>query len=220
MNQKRKFIDYFEFDNKISLPSFNYFIEVLNTIIGDNPIHFDIEFNPALSYFEYHSTTFIKDLQILIYAIRYKQVNFPTQSQTVWDLFISKLIAVTKDIRKQSNLDFSVDSSSKTNRYSGRKDEIGQMISSLNVMQDSIRGFIVDTNDSAQQVAASSQELTAMTEQSAIAIEDLSKTIICPSFSIHISKSILKYESFLLSVIAFSSILTFSNFPSVSIGLL
>ncbi len=87
------------------------------------------------------------------------------------------IIAVTKDIRKQSNLDFSVDSSSKTNRYSGRKDEIGQMISSLNVMQDSIRGFIVDTNDSAQQVAASSQELTAMTEQSAIAIEDLSKTV-------------------------------------------
>lgn len=93
-----EFIDYFEFDSKLSLPSFNKFPEALNSIIGDKPIHFDIEFNPSLSLFEFHSTRLPKDIQTLVYAIRYKQVNFPTQSQTVWDLFISKLVATTKHV--------------------------------------------------------------------------------------------------------------------------
>lgn len=93
-----EFIDYFEFDSKLSLPSFTKFPEVLNRIIGDKPIHFDIEFNTALQLFELHSTNLPKDIQTLLYAIRYKQVNFPTQSQTVWDLFISKLISTTKHV--------------------------------------------------------------------------------------------------------------------------
>ena len=93
-----EFIDYFEFDSKLSLPSFNKFPEVLNNIIGDKPIHFDIEFNISLQCFERHSTSLPKDIQTLVYAIRYKQVNFPTQSQTVWDLFISKLVATTKHV--------------------------------------------------------------------------------------------------------------------------
>ena len=93
-----EFIDYFEFDSKLSLPSFNKFHEVLNSIIGDKPIHFDIEFNVSLSFFDFHSTNLPKDIKTLVYAIRYKQVNFPTQSQTVWDLFISKLVATTKHV--------------------------------------------------------------------------------------------------------------------------
>ena len=87
------------------------------------------------------------------------------------------IIAVTKDIVKQSELDFSIGKESKTDIYKKRKDEIGNMVKSLQMMKDNVRDFIVKTSDSAQQVAATSQELTATTEQTAIAAEEVSRSI-------------------------------------------
>lgn len=93
-----EFMDYFEFDTKLSLPSFSRYIEVLNSIIGNRPIHFDITFNYSLELFEINSTELPKCFKALTYAIRYKQVNFPNKPQTIWDLFISKLIAECRQI--------------------------------------------------------------------------------------------------------------------------
>ena len=47
-----EFIDYFEFETKLFLPSFSRCTEVLNSIIGNKPIHFDIAFNYCLEGFE------------------------------------------------------------------------------------------------------------------------------------------------------------------------
>jgi len=87
------------------------------------------------------------------------------------------IIAVTKDIEKQSELDFTIDENANTEKYSARKDEIGKMIASLQTMKDNVRDFVIKTSDSAQQVAATSQELTATTEQTAMAAEEVSRTI-------------------------------------------
>jgi len=87
------------------------------------------------------------------------------------------IIAVTKDIEKQSELDFSIDNNVQSQKHSKRKDEIGQMFSSLEKMKDNVRDFVIKTADSAQQVAATSQELTATTEQTATAAEEVSRTI-------------------------------------------
>jgi len=91
---------------------------------------------------------------------------------------ISKpIVAVTNDIEKQAELDFSIDKDAKTELYRKRKDEIGKMVASLKTMKDNVRDFVVKTSDSAQQVAATSQELTATTEQTATAAEEVARTI-------------------------------------------
>jgi len=95
----------------------------------------------------------------------------------VSDNIAKPIIAVTKDIKKQAELDFSTDKNAKTKKYSGRKDEIGKMVSSLETMKLNLRDFVMKTSDSAQQVAATSQQLTATTEQTATAAEEVSRAI-------------------------------------------
>lgn len=84
----KEFIDLFEFDKKLNLPSSHFYIEELNKIIQNNSIHFTIKFNYRKRSFDNYSTDLPYSDQILLYAIRYKQVNFPNKAQTVWDLFI------------------------------------------------------------------------------------------------------------------------------------
>lgn len=84
---------------------------------------------------------------------------------------------VTKEIEKQSTLDFSEDEKEKESKYTKQKDEIGKMYTALAVMKQNVREFIIKTADSAQQVAASSEELTATSEQTATAAEEVAKTI-------------------------------------------
>ncbi len=87
------------------------------------------------------------------------------------------IIAVTNDIKRQAELDFSMDESSAARKFNNRQDEIGTMIRSMTMMQDNVRDFIIKTQDSAQQVAASSEELTATAEQSAASASEVSKAI-------------------------------------------
>lgn len=94
-----QFMDWFEFDTVLELPPYHTdYVEALNEIIGTNPIHFKVIFNNKLTDFDMYSTHLNPTTQQLIYAIRYKQVNFPNKPQTIWDLFISKLIAECKRI--------------------------------------------------------------------------------------------------------------------------
>ncbi|WP_346937719.1 methyl-accepting chemotaxis protein [uncultured Clostridium sp.] len=93
-------------------------------------------------------------------------------------LSITKPItALTGIIKKQSNLDFKLDEKGEAIKYIKRKDEIGIMSNSLKVMEDNVRDFIIKTSEGAERVVATSQELTATAEQSAIASEEISRTI-------------------------------------------
>lgn len=87
-----QFMDWFEFDTVLELPpNHTDYVEALNGIIGANPIHFKVIFNNNLTVFDTHSTQLPQTTQRLIYAIRYKQVNFPNKPQTIWDLFLEEM---------------------------------------------------------------------------------------------------------------------------------
>ena len=86
-------------------------------------------------------------------------------------------IAVTKKMEKLSTLDFSIVQNTAKDKAKKRKDEIGKMVQALENMQESVRDFIIRTAESAEQVAASSQELTATADQTATSSEEVAKAI-------------------------------------------
>ena len=89
-------MDWFEFDDTLNLhPSCKY-VEKLNSVIGDKPIHFKVIFNYSSDQFESYSTNLHQKHKNLVYAIRYKQVNFPDKPQTIWDMFIEHCVKEAK----------------------------------------------------------------------------------------------------------------------------
>ena len=94
----QEFMDWFEFDDTLNLfPSYKY-VESLNSIIEDKPVHFKVIFNYSSDQFESYSTNLHQKHQNLVYAIRYKQVNFPDKQQTIWDMFIEDCIKEAKHL--------------------------------------------------------------------------------------------------------------------------
>lgn len=85
-------MDWFEFDDTLNLFSSHKYVEELNAIIKDNPVHFEVVFNYSPDAFDNYSTNLHQNHQHLLYAIRYKQVNFPDKPQTIWDMFIEYCI--------------------------------------------------------------------------------------------------------------------------------
>jgi len=90
---------------------------------------------------------------------------------------VRPIAGITKVINKQAGLDFSMDKNASTLKFINRKDEIGVMGQALMVMEHNVRDFIIKTSDASEQIAASSEELTATSQQSATASEEISKTI-------------------------------------------
>ena len=91
-----EFMDWFEFDDTLNLfPSYKY-VESINSIIEDKPVHFKVIFNYNSDHFDNYSTDLQQKYQNLVYAIRYKQVNFPDKPQTIWDMFIEDCVKEAK----------------------------------------------------------------------------------------------------------------------------
>lgn len=101
------FMDIFEFDKLLILRSSNWYVKKLNQIIGDKPVHFKVKFNYSTSSFDSYSTKLSESQKTLLYAIRYKQVNFPDKPQTIWDMFIEdyKQEVLKHDLSKLSTID-------------------------------------------------------------------------------------------------------------------
>ena len=91
-----EFMDWFEFDDVLNLFNSHKYVENLNNIIKDNPVHFKVVFNYSPDQFESYSTNLHQKYQTLVYAIRYKQVNFPDKPQTIWDTFIEECVKEAK----------------------------------------------------------------------------------------------------------------------------
>lgn len=84
-----QFMDWFEFDDLINLPNSTHYVEVLNQIIDDKPVHFKVKWNYKLTQFDCYSTELLYDAQVLAYAIRYQQVHLADKpKQTIWDSFL------------------------------------------------------------------------------------------------------------------------------------
>ena len=91
-----EFMDWFEFDDVLNLFNSHRHVEKLNSIIEDKPVHFKVVFNYSPDHFENYSTNLHEKHQNLVYAIRYKQVNFPDKPQTIWDMFIEDCVKEAK----------------------------------------------------------------------------------------------------------------------------
>lgn len=93
------------------------------------------------------------------------------------DLLSRPIVAMTSVIRKQSDLDFSLDEKSKANKYAKRSDELGSMANALKVMEENVRQLLINTSGAIDQVSATSQELSVTSEQTASAAEEVAKTV-------------------------------------------
>ena len=80
-------------------------------------------------------------------------------------------------IQKMSEYDFTLDSTSSSDSYLKRKDEIGLISRSVLQLKNMMKDVMKGVNEVSAKVAASSEELTASSQQSAYTAEQLSKTI-------------------------------------------
>ncbi len=99
-------IDVLEFDSVLTIPDNTYFLETLNSIIGNRPIHFTINWNLTyLTQFDRHSTALDKQIQLYLAGVRYQQVNFPTEYQTVTESYLNYYRPAPESLDKQALAD-------------------------------------------------------------------------------------------------------------------
>ena len=99
-------IDLLEFDSMLTMPRNDDFLPLLNTIIGNQPIHFTINWELTyLTDFDRCSTTHDKQLQLYLTGLRYKQVNFPTQYRTVIESYLNYYRPAPESLDKQALAD-------------------------------------------------------------------------------------------------------------------
>lgn len=90
-------------------------------------------------------------------------------------IYISKpIIAASGYAKKISELDITQDVPVALKK---RKDELGVLANSFQLVADSLRGFIREITDASQHVASSSEELTATSQQASMSAEEVAKTI-------------------------------------------
>ncbi len=111
--------------------------------------------------------------QTLIYAIIFA-IIIGTLFSLIFSRNLSKPIAeITDCAYNLSQLDFSVDIEEKLLK---RKDELGKMGYSLQLIIDNMRNFAQEVQESSHQVAASSEELAAISEESTAAATNIAES--------------------------------------------
>ena len=99
-------MDLLEFDSVLTIPRNDYFLPLLNSIIGNQPIHFTINWNLTyLTDFDRCSTELNQEIQLYLAGVRYKQVNFPTQYQTVIESYLNYYRPAPELLDKQALAD-------------------------------------------------------------------------------------------------------------------
>ena len=99
-------MDVLEFDSVLTMPYNDDFLPLLNTIIGNQPIHFTINWNSTyLTEFDSCSTELNQEIQLYLAGVRYKQVNFPTQYQTVIESYLNYYRPAPESLDKQALAD-------------------------------------------------------------------------------------------------------------------
>ena len=99
-------MDVLEFDSVLTIPDNTYFLETLNSIIGNQPIHFTIDWDLTyLTSFDSWSTELPGSIQLYLAGVRYQQVNFPTQYQTVLESYLNYYRPAPESLDKQALAD-------------------------------------------------------------------------------------------------------------------
>lgn len=89
----------------------------------------------------------------------------------------SPIVVLSEVIERLAKYDLHFDENSAEIKYLKRKDEIGTIARALGAMQKNFISLINSISDISQQVASSSEELTATTQQSTSSAEDVSTAI-------------------------------------------
>ena len=99
-------MDVLEFDSVLTMPPNDYSLDTLNSIISNQPIHFIINWNLTyLTDFDRCSTTHDRKIQLYLAGVRYKQVNFPNQYQTVIESYLNYYRPDPESLDKQALAD-------------------------------------------------------------------------------------------------------------------
>lgn len=167
-------------ENQMSLReagSGNYFFEGSNRIVGFAPI----EGSPwimVVGVYEDEVLAEVNAMRNLLISLVFGALILGVIVIYLVSGSIAKpIVAVTKRINQLSTLNFSIDETIEAAKNLDRKDEIGEMTRALRIMRDNVADFIAKTSETAEAVAASSQELTAISQQAATASEEVARTI-------------------------------------------
>ena len=99
-------INVLEFDSVLTMPRNDYFLDTLNSIIGNQPIHFTINWSSTyLTDFDRCSTAHDRQLKLYLAGVRYQQVNFPAQYQTVIESYLNYYLPTPESLDKQALAD-------------------------------------------------------------------------------------------------------------------
>lgn len=99
-------MDVLEFDSVLTMPRNDYFLDTLNSIIGNQPIHFTINWSSTyLTDFDRCSTAHDRQLKLYLAGVRYQQVNFPTEYQTVIESYLNYYRPAPESLDKQALAD-------------------------------------------------------------------------------------------------------------------
>lgn len=91
---------------------------------------------------------------------------------------ISKPMKSTEElVRQLSNFDFRIEKNPKLAGLLRRKDEIGTIAASIQVMTNNVKGLIQNIGDNSQTVAATSEELTATAETNKESAQEIANAI-------------------------------------------
>lgn len=90
---------------------------------------------------------------------------------------VDSITALSDVISKLSDYDLRFDENHDAIKYLDKKDEVGEMTNALATMQTNFIKLIKEVQEVASQVSASSEELTATSQQSAVSSEEVARTI-------------------------------------------
>ncbi|HYE82849.1 MAG TPA: methyl-accepting chemotaxis protein [Clostridia bacterium] len=152
----------------------HYYFEGSNRIMAYAPIP-DTEWSVAVAMQESELFEHIKELNMWILIISAAAILLGIAATYVISVYISKPILVASAYAERiARLDITQDVPAAMKK---RKDELGVLANSFQLVTDSLRSFIKGISDASQQVASSSEELTATSQQAATSAEEVARTI-------------------------------------------
>lgn len=87
------------------------------------------------------------------------------------------IIYLSKEIERLSRYDLTIDKNNNIEKFAGKRDEIGNISTSVVNLQENLRILVKDVLDTSHQVTSSSEDLSTTSEESSAASEEVAKAI-------------------------------------------
>lgn len=154
--------------------SAHYYFEGSERVVAYTPVP-GTEWSIAVAVHESDMLENVKDLNKWIVILSAIAVLFGIAATYAVSMIIAKpIVEASVFAKKIAELDITQDVPAS---YKKRKDEIGGLANSFQLMVDNLRGFVKSVADASQNLASSAEELTATSQQAATSAEEVAKTI-------------------------------------------